>query len=180
MEIRAKVALSLPSTFYKVTLKYNTFQKATYDSYLIASLIKNSKTKTEAINYIDEITGEGSLNAHFKKLYDEISLLSINQIEDIVTNSLFPITVVDQKNHFKYYSMFGATRMNNKVYDGNLKEQEEILIDLIMPKGDKVKFLSIEYQEEPATIKSDNYNAIFTDENIRIDLDNNQNYKEVL
>lgn len=177
MEIRAKVALSLPSTFYKVTLKYDTFQKATYDSYLIASLVKNTKNKTEAMNYIDEITGKGSLNAHFKKLYDEISLLSKNQIDDIVRNSLFPITVVDQKNHFKYYSMFGATRMNNKVYDGNLKEHEEILIDLIMPKGDKVKFLSIEYQEEPATIKQDNYNAIFSDETIRVDLDNNQYYE---
>ena len=55
--------------------------------------------------------------------------------------------------------------------------KKEILIDLIMPKGDKVKFLSIEYQEEPATIKQDNYNAIFSDETIRVDLDNNQYYE---
>ena len=177
MEIRARVALSLSSTFYKVTLKYDTFQKATYDSYLIASLVANARTKTEALKYIDEITGKGSLNPHFRKLYDEISAFSKGQIDGILENSLFPITVVDQKNHFKYYPMFGATRMGNKVYNGNLKDQEEVLKQLIMPKGDKIKFLSLEYYEEPAIIKLDNYNAIFSDKCIKVDLDNNQYYE---
>ena len=125
MEIRARVALSLPSTFYKITLKYDTFEKATYDSYLMASLVANSKNKTEAYNYIDEITGKGSLNSHFKKLYDQISAFTSDQINSILTNSLFPITVVDQKHHFNYYSMFKATRMDNKVFDGNLISDEE-------------------------------------------------------
>ncbi len=177
MEIRARVALSLPSIFYKATLKYDTFQKATYDSYLMASLIANAKTKQEAMNYIDEITGKGSLNPHFKKLYDEISAFSKEQIDGILQNSLYPITVVDQKNHFKYYPMFGATRMLNKVYSGNLKNQEEVLKQLIMPKDDKIKFLSLEYHEEAATIKLDNYNAIFSDKYIKVDLDNNQYYE---
>ncbi len=177
MEIRARVSLSLPSTFYKVTLKYDTFQKATYDSYLIASLIANAKTKKEAMKYIDEITGKGSLNPHFKKLYDEISSFSKEQIDGILQNSLFPITVVNQKYHFKYYPMFDATRMENKVYDGNLKDQEEILKQLIMPKDDKIKFLSIDYYEEPAKVKLDNYNAVFSDKCIKVDLDNNQYYE---
>ena len=43
MEIRARVPLSLPNIYYKVTLKYDTFQKATYDSYLMACLVANSR-----------------------------------------------------------------------------------------------------------------------------------------
>lgn len=176
MEIRARVALSLPSTFYKITLKYDTFEKATYDSYLMASLVANSKNKTEAYNYIDEITGKGSLNSHFKKLYDQISAFTSDQINSILTNSLFPITVVDQKHHFNYYSMFKATRMDNKVFDGNLISDEEKLKSLIMPKGKDIKFLSLDYVEEPATIKLDNYNAIFSNDEIKVDLDNGQYY----
>ena len=68
MEIRAKVALSLPNQFYKVVLKYDTFEKATYDSYLVASIVANAKNEKDAMEYIDEITGNGSLNPHFKKL----------------------------------------------------------------------------------------------------------------
>ena len=176
MEIRARVALSLPSTLYKITLKYDTFEKATYDSYLMASLVANSKNKTEAYKYIDEITGKGSLNSHFKKLYDQISAFTSEQINSLLTDSLFPITVVDQKHHFKYYPMFKATRMDNKVFDGNLISDEEKLKSLIMPKGKDIKFLNLEYVEEPATIKLDNYNAIFSNDEIKVDLDNGQYY----
>lgn len=176
MEIRARVALSLPNTFYRVTLKYDTFEKATFDSYLIACLVANSNNEEEAMNYIDEISGKGSLNPHFKKMYEEISKFSEEQIDGIIKNSLFPITVIDQKNHFKYYPMFNATRMNNKVYGMNLREHEEMLEGLIMPSGKDIKFLGMDFQEEPGTIKLDNYNAIFSDDGIRVDLDNGQYY----
>ena len=121
MEIRAKVALSLPNKFYKVVLKYDTFEKATYDSYLVASIVANAKNEKDAMEYIDEITGNGSLNPHFKKLYEEISKMTKEQVEGILKDSLYPITVVDKSHHFKYYEMFDATRMNNKVFPGNLE-----------------------------------------------------------
>lgn len=177
MEIKAKVALSLPNTFYKVILKYDTFEKATFDSYLIATLVANAENEEEAIKYIDEITGNGSLNTHFKTLYSQIKEFSKEQIDGIINNSLFPITVIDQKNHFKYYPMFDATRMNNKVYDGNLRENEDLLIKLIMPKGNDIKFLSIDYIEEEGALKTDNYNAIFSDNMIKVNLDNGQYYE---
>ena len=117
MEIRAKVALSLPNKYYKITLKYDTFQKATFDEYLVANLVASS-TKREAMKYIDEISGNGSLNSHFKKLYDKISDLKKKQVNDILQDSLFPVTMIDTKHHFKYYPMFDATRMENRVYKG--------------------------------------------------------------
>lgn len=177
MEIRAKVALSLPSIFYRVILKYDTFQSATYDSYLIASLVYNSKNKKEAIEYIDDITGKGSLNSHFKKLYDEIERFTKDQIENIIRDSVYPITIVDDKHHFKYYPMFKATRMLDRVFDGNIYDQHDLLLKLIMPKDENTKFLSIDFEIEDSRVKIDNYNAIFNETSIRVDLDNNQYYE---
>lgn len=176
MEIQARVALSLPNTFYKLTLKYDTFQKATYDSYIIASLVANAKKEKQAYEYIDEITGKGSLNLHFKKLYENISKLTKEQINGILVNSLFPITVVNQKYHFKYYPMFNATRMENKVYKGNLINNQELVKTLIMPKGDDIKFLSLEYNQEEGQLKTDNYNAVFSNNGIKVDLDDGNYY----
>lgn len=175
MQIHARVSLSLPNKFYRTILKYDTYQKATYDSYIIACLIKNAKNKKEAMEYIDELTGNGSLNPHFKKLYDEISDFTPEQIDGIIRNSLFPVTMVE-KGHFKYYEMFNATRFNDKVYNGNLREQEEFLKQRLLPKEDGIKFLSLEFEEGEGTIKKDTYDAIFSDTGITVNLDNNQYY----
>lgn len=170
MEIKAKVSLSLPNEFYKIILKYDTFESATYDSYLIASLVKNAKSEEEALTYIDEITGKGSLNPHFKKLFKEISKFSKEQIEGILKDSLFPITVIDRKHHFKYYEMFDATRMDDKVYQGNLAKNSD-LSNMIMPKNKDAKFLSMEFEQEAGSVKSNVYDAIFSEDGIKVDLD---------
>ena len=172
MEIKARVALSLPNTFYKITLHYDTYQKATYDSYLVAALVKNAKNKTEAFDYIDEVCGQGSLNAHFKKLYEEISEFTDAQVEGILKNSLYPVTmkVVD---HFKYYEMFNASRFKNKVFEGNLYEKQDVLKDVMMPKDENTTFLDIGFDSEPGTTKRDVYDAIFSEEKIMVNLDNN-------
>lgn len=175
MQIHARVSLSLPNKFYRTILKYDTFQKATYDSYIIACLIQNTKTKKEAMEYIDEVTGNGSLNPHFKKLYDEISEFTPEQVDGIIRNSLFPVTMVE-KGHFKYYEMFDATRFNDKVYDGNLRYQEEFLKQRLLPKEDGIKFLSLEFEEGDGTVKKDTYDAVFSDTGITVNLDNNQYY----
>lgn len=170
MEIKAKVALSLPNKFYKVILKYDTFEKATYDSYLVASLVANANNEKEALKYIDDISGKGSLNPHFKKLYEEISKLTKEQINGILNDSLFPITVIDHKHHFKYYEMFDATKMNDKVYPHNLADNPN-LKDMIMPKEQNAKFLSMDFEVEDGTVKSNVYDAIFTENEIKVDLD---------
>lgn len=109
-------------------------------------------------------------------MYEEISRFTEEQIQGIVNNSLYPITVIDQKHHFKYYPMFNATRMDNKVYPGNNRDNDELIKSLIMPRRDDVKFLSIDYYEENGKLQTDNYNAIFNDEEIKVDLDNGQYY----
>lgn len=175
MEIRAKVALSLPNKFYKVVLKYDTFERATYDSYLVTSIVANAESEKDAMEYIDEITGNGSLNSHFKKLYEEISKMTKEQVENILKDSLYPITVVDKSHHFKYYEMFDVTRMDGKVFPGNL-ENNPNLANMLMPKDRDAKFLSREFVAEDGTVKRDNYNAIFSEKGIKVDLDDGQYY----
>ena len=172
MEIKARVALSLPNTFYKIILHYDTYQKATYDSYLVAALIKNAKNQKEAFKYIDEICGQGSLNGHFKRLYEEISQFSKAQIEGILKNSLYPVTmkVVD---HFKYYEMFNASRFKNKVFEGNLYKNQKFLKETMMPKDENTTFLDIQFEKEDGTVKRDVYDAIFSEEKILVNLDDN-------
>ena len=171
MQIKARVALSLPNDFYKVELKYDTFEKATFDSYLIAALIKNTKEESQAMDYIDAITGNGSLNPHFKKEYKKISVFSEEQIDDILNNSEFPITVIDTKNHFKFYPMLNASQMNGRVYLGNLADYPN-LSDMLMSKDDGIKFRGMELEEEPGIVREDMYDVIFTDKDIQVDLDN--------
>ncbi|MGP1413959.1 MAG: hypothetical protein ACTTID_02410 [Bacillales bacterium] len=170
MEIHAKVRLNLPKTLYKLTLKYNTFEKATYDSYIIACLVANTKKEEQAYKYIDEITGKGSLNSHFKKLYDSISKFTKDQINDILVNSLFPITVINKEHCFEYYQIFDVTKMGNKVYEGNLIDNLEDIRKIILPVDKDIKFVSLDYIQEDGELKRDNYNAIFSKEGIKVDL----------
>ena len=173
MEIKARVALSLPNTFYKIMLRYDTYQKATYDSYLVASLIRNSKNQKEAFEYIEEVCGQGSLNAHFKRLYEEISGFTENQIDGIIENSLYPVTMM-VSDHFKYYEMFNASRFRNKVFEGNLYDNQEMLKQIMMPRDGNSSFLDISFESEPGTTKRDVYDAIFSEESILVDLDDNK------
>ena len=169
MEIHARIPLTLPNEFYRTTLSYDTFEKATFDSYLIGSLVKYEKNKKKAFAYIDEITGNGSLNKHFKKIYEKISEFSDSQVDEMLKNSLFPITRFE-KGHFKYYPMLNASRLNDHVYPGNLKDDEQKLIDSLMPKDEDAKFLKMEYEQGIANSKEDFYEASFSEDGIRINL----------
>ena len=173
MEIKAKVALSLPNKFYKITLRYDTYQKASYDAYLVANLLLNEPIEAKAYQYIDEVCGKGSLNQHFKNLYQEISKLTKEQIRGIVDNSLYPVTMI-VKDHCKYYEDFEATRFKDKVFSGDLTKQEEIVKQILMPKENGTTFLDIRFEEGDAVIKKDMYDAIFSEDQILINLDNNQ------
>ena len=175
MEIHARVALTLPNEFYRTKLSYDTYEKATYDVYLIAALRKHESNEKKAFKYIDEITGNGSLNNHFKKLYRKISELSDKQIDGILENSLFPITKFE-KGHFKYYPMLNASRLNDRSFPGNLKDDEQKLIDALMPKEEGAKFLKMEYEEDEPTLKENIYEAIFSEEGIQINMGDGKFY----
>ena len=153
-------------------LRYDTYQKAPYDCYLVASLIKNASSQKNALEYIDDVCGQGSLNTHFRKLFEKISKLTDSQINGIIENSLYPVTMM-VSDEFRYYEMLDATKFRNRFYSGNLFNNQQLLKEIMMPKDKEASFLDISFENKPGETKRDVYNATFTDYVITIELDNN-------
>ena len=85
MSVRIRLRLNLSKIKKTIEVRYNTYEKAMYDQYLIACLAKETKCDANsAFKYIDEITGSGSLNAHFKKLFNELVAKGIPTIDNVV------------------------------------------------------------------------------------------------
>ncbi len=121
--MKLKVKINLPKAHNKLEVRYNTFEKVSYDKYFIASLIKHNKNESEGYELIDEITGKGSLNDHFKKLYDEINEFSIIDVNNILKDSVYPIQKIDQYRYI-YIPLLNISLFQNQVFDGNLNEDE--------------------------------------------------------
>lgn len=138
MSLRVNLKLKLSKTVKRITVKYNTFEKATYDEYLIASLVLRSKSEEEAFEYIDEITGAGSLNSHFKRLYHEISSLSQEQLERIMANSMFPVLKIDDSNRYEYYPQLNISVFQKRIYNGDIGERKN-LAELLYIKEDIIE-----------------------------------------
>ena len=126
MSLRVNLKLKLSKIIKRITVKYNTFEKATYDEYLIASLVLRSKSEDKAFEYIDEITGSGSLNAHFKRLYKEIAALSEEQIERIMSSSMFPVLKIDDGNKYEYYPQLNVSVFQKRIYEGDIAERKNL------------------------------------------------------
>ena len=166
MKLSARVPLSLPKIIYNIVLKYDTYEKATFDSYLIAALVKKSKKKKEAYEYIDSITGDGSLNIHFRKLYDEISQFTTTQIDRILDNSLYPVTVIDNKHKFEYYPMLNLSKFNNQYFNYNIRENKDLFKQLLLPENST--FLELSVDDGILKNNTDTYDAIFTKDKVEI------------
>ncbi len=122
MPTKIKLRLNLNKVNTKIEVRYNTFEKATFDQYLMGCLFLNS-TPDSAEQYIDEITGEGSLNEHFKKLYDEISELENDTVKNIVNSSLYPTIKIDESAYYTYYPELNISFYRGKKYDGDFKDK---------------------------------------------------------
>lgn len=157
MSLRVNLKLKLSKTVKKITVKYNTFEKATYDQYLITSLILRSASKQEAFTYIDDITGAGSLNVHFKRLYEEISVLTTEQQEKILQNSMYPILKIDDSSRYDFYPQLNVSIFNNRVYDGDIAEREN-LQDLLYIQEE---ILDLQVSDMKTSEKPEPYNVEF-------------------
>ncbi len=125
--VQINLKLKLSKIKYGIKVSYNTFEKATYDQYLMSSLALRSDNETTAYQYIDEITGSGSLNAHFKNLYNKAKLLSEEQLRDVMNNSLYPMLRIDKSNSYIYYPQLNISVFNNRIYPGNFGEYEDLI-----------------------------------------------------
>lgn len=151
-------------------IRYKTFEKATYDQYLIASLIKYSNNDNEVENYINEITGKGSLNSHFKSLYKELSKLEWSSIDKILNDCLYPILKVDKSNYFMYYPELNISIMKEKIYKGSIKDYP-LLPKQLLPKD--CEFFESDVEEGKLKEDPDMYYVTFDEGKVSVDLKEN-------
>ncbi|MBD5632281.1 MAG: hypothetical protein HDP34_03515 [Clostridia bacterium] len=167
MSLRVNLKLKLSKTIKRITVKYNTFEKATYDEYLIASLVLRSKSEDEAFEYIDEITGAGSLNPHFKRLYEDISSFSKEQLERIMENSMFPVLKIDDSNGYDYYPQLNISVFQKRIYEGDIAERKN-LVELLYIKEE---IIDLKVQDVKTLDKPEPYYVEFgSDGNIAVSL----------
>ena len=126
--VQVKLKLKLSKICYGIQVSYNTFEKATYDQYLIASLALRSNGNVEdSYKYIDEITGLGSLNAHFKKLYKHAEALTKEQLNGIMNNSMYPILKIDKSNSYIFYPQLNISVFNKKGYERDFGKYDDLI-----------------------------------------------------
>ncbi len=168
-QLQVNVQLNLPKFFNTLVLEYNTYEKATFDQYLATSIALRSKNPKEAYKYIDELTGKGSLNEHFKKLYDKVSELELYAQEKILNDSMFPITKIDKSNRYTYYPDFDISILNNKVYKNFDGLSFDEIKTMLMISYD---IINISIEERGSNDKYDNYKVRISNNSLEINIGN--------
>ncbi len=166
--VQINLKLKLSKIKYGVKVTYNTFEKATYDQYLMSSLALRSDDETTAYQYIDEITGSGSLNAHFKHLYDEAKLLSEQQLKDVMDNSLYPMLRIDKSNSYTYYPQLNISVYNDKIYSGNFGEYEDLIEKLYIQE----KVIEHEVFEKSSDDRPEPYSILLDNDAVKVKIVN--------
>lgn len=169
MSLQVSLKLKLSKQIKKIKVKYNTFEKATYDEYLICSLVlrtlDNSNQDRVAFEYIDDITGDGSLNKHFRNIYARVKNFSKEQLSKIMANSMIPTLKIDEKNRYEFYPQLNVSVFNKKIYQGDLNEYDT-LSQLIMI-NEEIIDMSVETVKDDT--KPEQYSVTFDEEeNIKI------------
>ncbi|MBU1143912.1 MAG: hypothetical protein KKH92_09775 [Firmicutes bacterium] len=162
--MRVSIRLNLPKAINKLTVRYNTFEKVSYDKYFIASLISNTKTQSKAFELIDEMTGNGSLNDHFKKVYAEMIELSLNEIESILKDSLYPIQKIEEFT-YAYIPMVNISIFGGNVFIGNIAETKFFAQQLVEKGG---TYISHNFDIKEPVSKPDYYEVNLSNEIIEI------------
>lgn len=158
--IQVNLKLKLTKISKRIKVKYNTFEKATYDEYLISSLALRVRNDEEAYDYIDDITGNGSLNGHFKKLYEKIKTFNREQLEKIMNSSLFPILKVDSSNVYEYYPEIDVSVFKKRVFNGDLANYDNLLQQVMYINEDVIE---LSFEEGKCFDKPDSYSVTIDD-----------------
>lgn len=158
--IQVNLKLKLTKISKRIKVKYNTFEKATYDEYLISSLVLRAHDEQEVYDYIDDITGNGSLNGHFKKLYEKVRTFNQEQLERIMNSSMFPILKVDSSNVYEYYPEIDVSVFKKHVFNGDLADYDNLLSQVLYIHEDVIE-LSVE--EGKHFDKPDSYSVAIDD-----------------
>ena len=171
MSLQVSLKLKLSKQIKKIKIKYNTFEKATYDEYLICSLALRTLNDTNqdktVFDYIDDVTGEGSLNKHFRNIYARVKTFSTEQLSKIMANSMIPTLKIDERNRYEYYPQLNVSIYNKRIYKGDLSEYNN-LKQLIMI-NEEIIDMSVETVKDE--VKPEQYLITFDEkENVHVKL----------
>ena len=172
--VQINLKLRLSKIKYGIKVSYNTFEKATFDQFLMASVALRSESYEDATTYIDNITGSGSLNAHFKQLYEKASKLDKNQLADIMNNSMYPMLKIDKSNSYDYYPELNVSVFNNRVYQGDFGKYEDLIERLYIQEkviDSEVFVKSNKATAEPYSVKFEDSKILVKIAEAWIDLD---------
>lgn len=166
--VQVKIKLKLTKICYGIKVSYNTFEKATFDQYLMASLaLRSDKDEVVSYQYVDEITGLGSLNAHFKKLYNKTKELTIEQLEDIMNNSMYPILKIDKSNSYIFYPQLYISVFNKRLYEGDFGQDKNLEERLYIQE----KIIDLETFKKYDTTKPEPYFVQLDDKVVKINIE---------
>ncbi len=167
MKILARVPLSLNKTIYNLSISYNTYEKPSYDEYLCCAISLLEKNTIEQNKYIDDITGKGSLNSHFKNVLEKTNKLSEDILKKSLRENLFPILKIYEYKNVIYFNDLKKIVIKDKIYSLDIKEINKEVITKIFNIGDIVDF-KINLDNENS--ESDMYNVEMDDKNIYVEL----------
>lgn len=171
MSLQVSLKLKLSKQIKRIKVKYNTFEKATYDEYLICSLTLRTLNDTNqdktVFDYIDDVTGEGSLNKHFRNIYARVKTFSAEQLSKIMANSMIPTLKIDEKNRYEYYPQLNVSIYNKKIYQGDLGAYNNL--QQILMISEEIIDMSVETVKDDT--KPEQYSVTFDEkENIKVRL----------
>jgi hypothetical protein len=167
MQLRANLRLRLNKQQYQLTVRSRTFEKASFDEYLAASIALRTDKDRDANDYIDDITGNGSLNPYLKKMVEKAKALPKETLKRIMKDSLFPIEKIDQGQSVSYYPDFDTSIFAGKAYPGNLSADQEKLKGIVHYEGE---LAGIEIGDPSETSAEDNFMVSIDDSEATIEI----------
>ncbi len=166
MTIKINLPLKFDIYINSFVVEYNKYEKPTFDQFMLSSLASNTNSKKEAgEKYIDKITGKGSLNEYFKKLYEKILTFNQKQLNDVLNNMKYPISVID-RSHYKFNEELNVSIFKGKVYKGNMGHFSEEELSKILYISNIVKIKTEENEQE----ERENYQVEFKDDEVFINI----------
>lgn len=168
MKIEARVPLTLPKVKNTIVVSYNTYDPATWDQYLAASIVESATSEEETVLFVDEITGKGSLNCHFKKMLDKVQKMDLDTRHKILNKNLYPITKIDKTNSFDYYPSLNVSVYSTKIHEGNLSDYSREVLKTLLNIQDDIIDIQFEAKEDSL---QDTYPIKFEDNALEIRID---------
>ena len=155
MKLTSNLRLRFSKRTNVVSVTSRTYEKASFDQFLAASIAERCSSKKSGEEYIDLVTGKGSMNGHLKKLTAEMrDNKTSKDRKAILDSSLYPIEKIDESNSFTFFPEFGVSLFDGAIYSGDLAEQAEYLEKIIPFEGELVSLKVRPAKEETTT---DNY-----------------------